>query len=72
MSSKILDILAKRHDEWVKMAKSFKLNNNDAKELVQEMYLRMYNYTKDVNRICLLYTSPSPRDGLLSRMPSSA
>ena len=23
-------------------------------------------------RICLLYTSPSPRDGLLSRMPSSA
>ena len=25
-----------------------------------------YDYT------CLLYTSPSPRDGLLSRMPSSA
>ena len=24
------------------------------------------------DRICLLYTSPSPRDGLLSRMPSSA
>ena len=23
-------------------------------------------------RCCLLYTSPSPRDGLLSRMPSSA
>ena len=23
-------------------------------------------------RPCLLYTSPSPRDGLLSRMPSSA
>ena len=28
---------------------------------------------EDVNiSICLLYTSPSPRDGLLSRMPSSA
>ena len=26
----------------------------------------------NANRICLLYTSPSPRDGLLSRMPSSA
>ena len=26
----------------------------------------------DVNRICLLYTSPSPRDATLSRMPSSA
>ena len=25
-----------------------------------------------VYQICLLYTSPSPRDGLLSRMPSSA
>ena len=26
----------------------------------------------DFSLICLLYTSPSPRDGLLSRMPSSA
>ena len=25
-----------------------------------------------VSTACLLYTSPSPRDGLLSRMPSSA
>ena len=25
-----------------------------------------------LTRRCLLYTSPSPRDGLLSRMPSSA
>ncbi len=51
MSSNILDILAKRHKEWVNMAKSFKLNNNDANELVQEMYVRMYDYTKDVSRI---------------------
>ena len=30
-------------------------------------------YFKRFKRIiCLLYTSPSPRDGLLSRMPSSA
>ena len=26
----------------------------------------------DIDSPCLLYTSPSPRDGLLSRMPSSA
>ena len=26
----------------------------------------------DYAKFCLLYTSPSPRDGLLSRMPSSA
>ena len=25
-----------------------------------------------LDKACLLYTSPSPRDGLLSRMPSSA
>ena len=28
--------------------------------------------TRSNNYACLLYTSPSPRDGLLSRMPSSA
>ena len=28
--------------------------------------------TPFIPRNCLLYTSPSPRDGLLSRMPSSA
>ena len=27
---------------------------------------------QDLTYVCLLYTSPSPRDGLLSRMPSSA
>ena len=27
---------------------------------------------KKMDKDCLLYTSPSPRDGLLSRMPSSA
>ena len=27
---------------------------------------------EDISVACLLYTSPSPRDGLLSRMPSSA
>ena len=28
--------------------------------------------TIGVDNACLLYTSPSPRDGLLPRMPSSA
>ena len=31
-----------------------------------------YQTTEGKRTICLLYTSPSPRDGLLSRMPSSA
>ena len=30
------------------------------------------NYEFKITNFCLLYTSPSPRDGLLSRMPSSA
>ena len=30
------------------------------------------NNESGAHKICLLYTSPSPRDGLLSRMPSSA
>ena len=29
-------------------------------------------YQKDLIKTCLLYTSPSPRDATLSRMPSSA
>ena len=36
-------------------------------ESVGQQYLETHN-----NWPCLLYTSPSPRDGLLSRMPSSA
>ena len=35
--------------------------------VVGEKYQRLARFG-----ICLLYTSPSPRDGLLSRMPSSA
>ena len=34
--------------------------------------LTMFLGSHTMNKICLLYTSPSPRDGLLSRMPSSA
>ena len=32
---------------------------------------KLINHVNIAN-LCLLYTSPSPRDGLLSRMPSSA
>ena len=37
------------------------INNHEQKELKKKILIS-----------CLLYTSPSPRDGLLSRMPSSA
>ena len=34
--------------------------------------LALLNAESEATYACLLYTSPSPRDGLLSRMPSSA
>ena len=38
----------------------------------EEKGLKLEQATLDMLGSCLLYTSPSPRDGLLSRMPSSA
>ena len=40
------------------------------RELLREAQLRRVE--EKLTQACLLYTSPSPRDGLLSRMPSSA
>ena len=36
-----------------------------------DSHIRLPGFKID-SKCCLLYTSPSPRDGLLSRMPSSA
>ena len=43
-----------------KIDQSIRFNDNDSPKLQRTF------------GSCLLYTSPSPRDGLLSRMPSSA
>ena len=40
-------------------------------EVLQTVARRLKSVVRDADT-CLLYTSPSPRDGLLSRMPSSA
>ena len=40
--------------------------------LAYELEINEKLKNKTLAIICLLYTSPSPRDGLLSRMPSSA
>ena len=50
------------------------------KRVTKQEALEKYNSVIGVSDVsfdirpgdCLLYTSPSPRDGLLSRMPSSA
>ena len=51
--------------EIVNPEKSF-LSKKDVTEVLVPAY------EGDMGIFCLLYTSPSPRDGLLSRMPSSA
>ena len=45
------------------------LHNNKPKEALERAREALM---KDPNNDCLLYTSPSPRDATLSRMPSSA
>ena len=50
--------------ETIASQKGLNLGNEDD-------YREAYNMATSGN-YCLLYTSPSPRDGLLSRMPSSA
>ena len=52
-------------DNKVKLQEEFVLSRLTSVELLS------YSEVSQV-LICLLYTSPSPRDGLLSRMPSSA
>ena len=56
----------------------FEKNNSEMENPIESEFSQFGNkysnrpkkYTK--RKACLLYTSPSPRDGLLSRMPSSA
>ena len=54
------------------------MNNGYTISNVQEKYKDELGLNQEerlvgeLARLCLLYTSPSPRDGLLSRMPSSA
>eukprot|EP01016_Furgasonia_blochmanni_P023215 TRINITY_DN2512_c0_g1_i5.p3 TRINITY_DN2512_c0_g1~~TRINITY_DN2512_c0_g1_i5.p3 ORF type:complete len:137 (+),score=17.67 TRINITY_DN2512_c0_g1_i5:461-871(+) len=44
----------------------------DDDEIILQRGYRQYGEPHELTMNCLLYTSPSPRDGLLSRMPSSA
>ena len=48
------------------------LKPSEVKTLKSEALVALKNQQPNTPNTCLLYTSPSPRDGLLSRMPSSA
>ena len=51
-----------------------KISSNKAlTKKVKSIGLKVKEFGDDgIKQICLLYTSPSPRDATLSRMPSSA
>ena len=57
------------HDSGVDVTVGLREESNSF-ERAKKMGLKVENLENATN--CLLYTSPSPRDGLLSRMPSSA
>ena len=66
----ILNEISESHEN----IKSFPLDVTD-KTKCKEVFEQIKSHYGDVDICffsCLLYTSPSPRDGLLSRMPSSA
>ena len=60
------------HEARDRAIKKFNLTEDDLPyfRTLHSLAFRKLGLKKD--NVCLLYTSPSPRDGLLSRMPSSA
>ena len=63
-------------ENWKKTFKAVALKNNISENTFNLVMSDVKFLPKvieyDRYQPCLLYTSPSPRDGLLSRMPSSA
>ena len=47
-------------------------DDDDIKKLLKKMVKQRAESIEIYKKNCLLYTSPSPRDATLSRMPSSA
>ena len=61
------------HDDLDRLIE--KISTSDIQEFSlegEDFKLEIKRNVFDQNQVCLLYTSPSPRDGLLSRMPSSS
>lgn len=47
----MLEALAEKHKDWLKMLNSFGCERNLAEDIVQEMYLRLHKYVEDPERI---------------------
>ena len=61
-----------RHDRDVKLKETDWWASSDLTMTAAQSAYRQALRDTTTKHTCLLYTSPSPRDGLLSRMPSSA
>ena len=73
----IFDIIEKEHQRQLKGIELIASENFVSDQVMQAMGSCLTNkyaegYPGKRYYGCLLYTSPSPRDGLLYRMPSSA
>ena len=72
MFGKILrSFIEKRYESQAKFAEECDVSTGYLNDLLSGRTLPK-NQKLELIISCLLYTSPSPRDGLLSRMPSSA
>ena len=62
------------YEEYLTRRKLKKSEKNKVENIERDISTLRSEITeiKDLLRSCLLYTSPSPRDGRISRMPSSA
>ena len=67
-----LDDPIKLFEIWMEKAKQTEPNDPNAVALATSSKNNVPSVRMVLLKDCLLYTSPSPRDGLLSRMPSSA
>ena len=70
----IIDSGEKTYTKWSEqMDNLFEVFKSNADRIVQEYDIEeFFSCKKGHSPICLLYTSPSPRDEKVSRMPSSA
>ena len=74
--AKLQRIITQRHDDVVTAMASGAVDNMEKYQYMLGQ-IRTYQYLLQeisnlLNKNCLLYTSPSPRDRTRSRMPSSA
>ena len=69
----VYDAMKRAQDE-TGQAKLFSMNitADDHYEMLARADFALETFGPDANKVCLLYTSPSPRDRTRSRMPSSA